>query len=90
MSIFLMGCRQDKNGARWKTVTKVHTGHDDETLERLQKELAPKMTKIKGNFDKVPDWLDVTRQMAPDFITKDPKDSPVWEITGNYLIKRSL
>ena len=47
MSIWLMGC-YDKSSYQWKTVTKVHTGHDDETLDRLQRELAPNMIKIKG------------------------------------------
>lgn len=35
MSIFLMGC-WDPASRRWCTVTKVHGGHDDQTLERLQ------------------------------------------------------
>ena len=89
MSIFLMGCL-DKKRDQWKTVTKVHTGHDDETLERLQRELASNMTKIKGNFDLVPAWLDCTRQMVPDFVAKDPKNSPVWEITGAEFSKAEI
>jgi hypothetical protein len=35
MSVFLMGCYNPDN-QKWCTVTKVHTGHDDKTLERLQ------------------------------------------------------
>ena len=35
MSVFLMGCYNPAN-QKWCTVTKVHTGHDDKTLERLQ------------------------------------------------------
>lgn len=35
MSIFLMGC-YDEAKRVWCTVTKVHGGHDDKTLERLQ------------------------------------------------------
>lgn len=35
MSVFLMGCYDEVNN-RWCTVTKVHTGHDDATLEKLQ------------------------------------------------------
>ena len=89
MSIFLMGC-YDRNHHKWKTVTKVHTGHDDETLERLQKELEPNMSKIKGNFDRIPEWLDCTRQMSPDFVAKDPKLSPVWEITGAEFSKAEI
>jgi len=36
------------------TVTKVHTGFDDATLDRLQTELGPNMEKIKQDFSKVP------------------------------------
>ena len=35
-------------------MTKVHTGHDEATLDRLQKELSPNMIKIKQDYDKVP------------------------------------
>lgn len=35
MSIFLMGCYDEANNV-WCTVTKVHGGHDDKTLEKLQ------------------------------------------------------
>ena len=84
-----MGC-YDRKHHKWKTVTKVHTGHDDETLERLQKELEPNMCKIKGNFDRIPEWLDCTRQMSPDFVAKDPKLSPVWEITGAEFSKAEI
>lgn len=35
MSIFLMGC-YDESKHVWCTVTKVHGGHDDKTLEKLQ------------------------------------------------------
>ena len=89
MSIFLMGCL-DKAKSKWKTVTKVHTGHDDETLDRLQKELAPLMDKIKGNVDLLPDFLDCTRSMIPDFIVKNPQNSPVWEITGAEFSKAEI
>ena len=89
MSIWLMGC-YDKSSYQWKTVTKVHTGHDDETLDRLQKELAPNMIKIKGNVDKIPLWLDCTKNMSPDFVAKDPKLSPVWEITGAEFSKAEI
>ncbi|CAH2244009.1 jg2519 [Pararge aegeria aegeria] len=46
MSVFLMGCL-DTHRNYWVTVTKVHTGHDDSTLERLQKELGPLMDPKK-------------------------------------------
>ena len=35
-------------------MTKVHTGHDEATLDRLQGELAPNMVKIKQDYEKVP------------------------------------
>ncbi|XP_046411697.1 DNA ligase 3 isoform X1 [Neodiprion fabricii] len=79
MSVFLMGCfDEDRN--RWLTVTKVHTGHDDVTLERLQGEL--KMGKIGKDVNLLPSWLHANKAMVPDFVAKDPKKQPVWEITG--------
>jgi hypothetical protein len=51
------------------------TGHDDATLERLQKELLPLMVKIKGNYERVPSWLRVNRQFVPDFLVKDPRQA---------------
>ena len=55
-----MGCYDEKNNI-WKTVTKVHTGHDDKTLDRLQGELKPNMIQIKKNYDSVPPWPECTR-----------------------------
>ncbi|XP_004925682.2 DNA ligase 3 [Bombyx mori] len=86
MSVFLMGCL-DKYKNKWVTVTKVHTGHDDSTLERLQKELGPLMLKISQDSNKVPSWLDCKKGMVPDFVALDPKKQPVWEITGTELTK---
>lgn len=34
LSIFLMGC-QDTKTKVWKTVTKVHTGFDDNTMDKM-------------------------------------------------------
>ncbi|KAK0171037.1 hypothetical protein PV328_008803 [Microctonus aethiopoides] len=79
MSIFLMGC-YDEDIDKWVTVTKVHSGHDDATLDKLQKEL--EMIKIGKDPNLVPNWLKVNKPMVPDFISADPKKSPVWEITG--------
>ncbi|KAF5303428.1 hypothetical protein FQA39_LY09972 [Lamprigera yunnana] len=79
MSVFLMGCYDDIH-KNFCTVTKVHTGHDDKTLERLQTEL--KMVEISSDPSKVPHWLKCTKSMIPDFVAKDPKQQPVWEITG--------
>ncbi|KAJ8961696.1 hypothetical protein NQ318_021295 [Aromia moschata] len=79
MSVFLMGCYNPKN-KKFCTVTKVHTGHDDKTLEQLQDELD--MVKISQDMSKVPNWLSCTKTMVPDFVAKDPKAQPIWEITG--------
>lgn len=81
MSVFLMGCF-DTRRKKWVTVTKVHTGHDDSTLERLQKELGPLMLKISQDNTKIPSWLDCNKGLVPDFVAKDPEKQPVWEITG--------
>ncbi|XP_026318532.1 DNA ligase 3 [Hyposmocoma kahamanoa] len=89
MSVFLMGCL-DTNRNRWVTVTKVHTGHDDCTLERLQKELEPLMVKISQEYNKIPSWFDCNRGMVPDFVASDPKRMPVWEITGTELTKANI
>lgn len=79
MSVFLMGCYNPQS-RRFCTVTKVHTGHDDKTLKKLQDEL--EMEKISQDASKVPKWLNCTKTMVPDFVAKDPKKQPIWEITG--------
>jgi O-acetyl-ADP-ribose deacetylase (regulator of RNase III) len=89
ISIFLMGC-YDEFCDKWRTVTKVHTGLDDKTLEWMQGELMPNMDKIKQDYDSVPKWLDCTRQLTPDFVAKKPKKSPVWEITGAEFTKSDI
>ena len=48
------------------------------------------MNKIKQDYNMVPHWLQCTRQMAPDFVAKDPKKSPVWEITGAEFSKADI
>ena len=47
MSIFLMGV-WDPDAKRWCTVARCGNGHDDKTIEKLNKEL--KMTKISKVF----------------------------------------
>ncbi|XP_062499383.1 DNA ligase 3-like [Corticium candelabrum] len=84
MSVFLMGV-YDKSCQKWRTVCKCGNGHDDATLIRLQKEL--KMVKIGKDFSKVPSWLLVNRSLTPDLVSADPKQSPVWEITGAEFSK---
>ncbi|XP_030761984.1 DNA ligase 3 isoform X2 [Sitophilus oryzae] len=87
MSVFLMGSYNPAS-KKFCTVTKVHTGHDDKTLDMLQKEL--KMEKINCDPDKVPSWLNCTRTMVPDFVAKDPKKQPVWEITGAEFTQHNV
>nr|XP_032818001.1 DNA ligase 3 [Petromyzon marinus]XP_032818002.1 DNA ligase 3 [Petromyzon marinus]XP_032818003.1 DNA ligase 3 [Petromyzon marinus] len=84
MSIFLMGC-YDENSGRWCTVTKCSSGYDDATLNRLQKEL--EMVKISKSASKIPDWLKINKTYFPDFVIRDPKKAPVWEITGAEFSK---
>ncbi|XP_012282561.1 DNA ligase 3 isoform X2 [Orussus abietinus] len=79
MSVFLMGC-YDTDKDIWLTVTKVHTGHDDATLKSLQDQLD--MVKISKDPNLVPKWLRANKPMVPDFVARDPKKQPVWEITG--------
>ncbi|XP_018353062.1 PREDICTED: DNA ligase 3 [Trachymyrmex septentrionalis] len=79
LSVFLMGC-YDERRDKWLTVTKVHTGHDDATLTMLQDQLD--MVKIGKDVEKLPSWLHAKKPMVPDFVAKDPKKQPVWEITG--------
>ncbi len=81
MSVFLMGCH-DKSSGKFCTVTKCGNGHDDATLERINRELKSEMERIGRDATRLPSWLRCNRQLAPDFVTKDPKKAPVWEITG--------
>ncbi|CAG9863673.1 unnamed protein product [Phyllotreta striolata] len=87
MSVFLMGCYNPNNDT-FCTVTKVHTGHDDKTLERLQNELD--MIKISQEPSKVPKWLKCTKTMIPDFVARDPKNQPVWEVTGAEFTQHDI
>ncbi|XP_014471668.1 PREDICTED: DNA ligase 3 [Dinoponera quadriceps] len=79
LSIFLMGC-YDEERDKWLTVTKVHTGHSDAALAELQNELD--MVKIGKDTEKLPSWLLANKPMVPDFVARDPKKQPVWEVTG--------
>ena len=83
-SVFLMGTYCEKRN-QWLTVTKVGNGFDDKTLMKLQKEID--MVEIKKDYNKVPDWLVISKSLVPDFIVKNPKKSPVWELTGAEFSK---
>lgn len=39
---------------------------------------------------RVPPWLIINRGMVPDVLTRDPKQCPVWEITGAEFSKAEL
>ena len=84
MSVFLMGVF-DETTKRWLTVTKVGNGHDDKTLEKINKKL--KVVKISKDMKKVPTWLNVSRAHVPDLVVEDPKKAPIWEITGTEFSK---
>ncbi|XP_074662069.1 DNA ligase 3-like isoform X2 [Tubulanus polymorphus] len=79
MSVFLMGV-YDPDQDIWCTVTKVASGYDDATLDKINKTL--KMDKISKESSKVPKWLKLTKGLVPDFVASDPKDTAVWEVTG--------
>jgi DNA ligase-3 len=81
LSVYLMGC-YDKKSKTYKTVCRCGNGHNDETIERLDKELRKKMKQINADPDKIPDWFECDRPLTPDFVIKDPKDTVVWEISG--------
>uniref|UniRef100_A0A2R5LJI1 DNA ligase n=1 Tax=Ornithodoros turicata TaxID=34597 RepID=A0A2R5LJI1_9ACAR len=87
MSTFLMGCWDPAQGC-WCTVTKVHGGHDDATLKRLQSEL--RMCKISRQADRVPRWLNVQKPLVPDFVAEDPDEAQVWEIAGAEFTRAEI
>lgn len=87
MSSFLMGCH-DPDSGKWCTVTKCSGGYDDAMLARLQKELD--VVKISKEPGKIPGWLKIVKNYYPDFIIRDPKSAPVWEITGAEFSKSEM
>lgn len=68
---------------------KCGNGFDDATLDKLQIDLKSNMIKISKNPNQIPKWLNIHRELVPDFLVIDPKKSPVWEITvkREFLIK---
>lgn len=40
------------------------------------------MHKISGIYEDLPEWIECSRSLVPDFIVIDPKEAPVWEIAG--------
>ncbi|CAG2221092.1 LIG3 [Mytilus edulis] len=84
MSIFLMGA-YNPHTKKFCTVTKCSSGLDDKTLEELQFQL--EVVKINKDVTKVPNWLHVNKSLVPDFVVKDPRESPIWEIIGAEFSK---
>ncbi|XP_072037011.1 DNA ligase 3-like [Amphiura filiformis] len=78
MSTYLLGVHNPSSDG-FLTVTKC-SGIDDKTLEKLNTEL--EVVKINKDMSKVPKWLSVSKNLVPDFVVKDPKKAPVWEIQG--------
>lgn len=79
-SIFLMGCYDEKHKV-WKTVTKVHSGLDDATMEKMHKQISPLMESWNSN-KKLPQWIQIDRSLIPDALTIDPLKMPVFEIVA--------
>jgi DNA ligase-3 len=79
-SIFLMGCLDEKTKV-WKTVTKVHSGLDDITMERVHKQLTPLVEPWSVN-KKLPEWVRIDRTLIPDVLAKDPFKMPVFEVVA--------
>ncbi|KAL7030049.1 hypothetical protein ACKWTF_006496 [Chironomus riparius] len=79
-SIFLMGCYDEKCKV-WKTVTKVHSGLDDATMEKMHKQISPLMEPFSSN-KKLPQWVQIDRSLIPDALTTDPFKMPVFEIVA--------
>lgn len=83
LSSFLMGC-WDARDRRWKTVCKCSNGLDDKQLADLQTSL--KMTKC-GRDAPAPPWLDIKKELMPDYMIQDVETAPVWEVTGAQFSK---
>ena len=85
MSVFVMGV-YDEETKKFKTVCRAGNGLDDATIQSLQTSL--KMTKIAQDPKLIPDWLEIDKSFTPDFVATDPKNMPVWEISGKKKKKR--
>lgn len=79
MSVFLMGVF---DGSTWRTVCKCGNGHDNSAIDTINKELARNMTRTYNRKEGLPSWLCVHSSLVPDFVVRDPTQSPVWEIAG--------
>lgn len=75
-------CVYDPATKTFKTTCKASGGLDDATLAKLQPEVMGYMKKINQDPKQVPPWLVVSKMHCPDWVAKDPKIAPVWEIEG--------
>ncbi|XP_017776293.1 PREDICTED: DNA ligase 3-like [Nicrophorus vespilloides] len=73
-SVFLMGV-YDANTEKYYTVTKVRSN------------LKNNGNLVKNNKQITPKWLNCSKTMLPEFIAKDPKQQPVWEVIGAEFIQ---
>ena len=48
------------------------------------------LKQIIKTCSRVPPWLVINRGMVPDVLARDPKECPVWEITGAEFSKAEL
>ena len=78
-STFLMGTL-DKTCNRFMTVCKGHNGLSDDQIKFYTESL--KSSMIPFDTDNCPQWLSVTKTLEPDWIVKNPKKSPIFEISG--------
>jgi len=85
LSSFWLGC-WDASDNKWKSVCKCSNGLDDKQLATLQQSCKVSMTKC-GRTAQMPSWLDIKKELMPDYLTVDPIQAPVWEITGAQFSK---
>ncbi|CAD6193975.1 unnamed protein product [Caenorhabditis auriculariae] len=86
LSIFLMGV-QDKDSGSYLTVCKCGNGLTDQQIDKFNKELLDKMERIDGRHSELPSWFKCAKGLVPDYVIKDPKEAPIWEITGAEFSK---
>jgi DNA ligase-3 len=65
-----------------KIIYKIGNGFDEKTIHGFQDTMKQKMVKIEKDFSRVPDWLRIHRALVPDYVAKDPKAMPVFEVAG--------
>ncbi|OAF71034.1 hypothetical protein A3Q56_01173 [Intoshia linei] len=85
--VFLMGV-YDKQTDTFKTVTKCGNGFDDSTIDSLQNTL--NVLKISKNKTLLPKNFVISDSLIPDFIIKDPKTAPIWEVSGAEFSKSDI